>query len=106
MNFILGYGVLSGDADWQMWDHYHSKAMKRTFYNNPEVDRLLDAARETFDQGKVRELYYQAQEIVWDECPWIFLYEQPDICAINKKLKNWTGRRDECYLFRDASLAA
>lgn len=104
--YIFGYGVLSGDPDWQMWDHYHSKAVKRTFYNNPEVDRLLDAARETFDEGKVKELYYKAQEIVWEECPWIFLYEQPDICAINKKLKNWTGRRDECYLFHKASLEA
>jgi ABC-type transport system substrate-binding protein len=48
----------------------------------------------------------RAQEIVWDECPWIFLYEQPDITAINKKLKWSGGRRDEYWLFHAASLEA
>jgi ABC-type transport system substrate-binding protein len=51
-------------------------------------------------------LYHRAQEIIWDECPWIFTYEQPDICACSRKF-NWTaGRRDEFWWFYDASLQA
>ena len=29
---------------------------------------------------------------------WIWLYEQPDMLAISKKLKGFTGRRDEYML--------
>jgi peptide/nickel transport system substrate-binding protein len=104
--YLFGWGVSTGDPDQLMWEHYHSKAVKRTMYSNPEVDRLLDEARVILDEEKVKAIYYKAQEIVWDECPWIFTYQQPDICAINKRLQ-WTFERsDERYLFHEASLTA
>ncbi len=104
--YLFGYGVSNDEPDMLMWSHFHSKAPRRTMYSNPEVDRLLNEARETFDEKKVEELYHKAQEIVWDECPWIFTYEQPDICAINEKLQWSAGRLDEYYLFYDATLKA
>jgi len=101
--FMFGYAPTTGEPDHLIGDHFYSKAPKRTLYNNPEVDRLIVETRESFDTAKVQAAYGKLQEIVWDECPWIFLYEQPDINAINKKLK-WTGgRRDEYVLFHDAS---
>jgi peptide/nickel transport system substrate-binding protein len=39
------------------------------FYSNPEVDRLLDEARQTADVDKRRELYFEAQEITAKEVP-------------------------------------
>jgi peptide/nickel transport system substrate-binding protein len=102
--FMFGYAPTTGEPDHLIGDHFYSKAPKRTLYNNPEVDRLIVETRESFDTAKVQAAYGKLQEIVWDECPWIFLYEQPDINAINKKLK-WTGgRRDEYVLFHDATL--
>ena len=101
--FMFGYAPTTGEPDHLIGDHFYSKAPKRTLYNNPEVDRLIVETRESFDTAKVQAAYGKLQEIVWDECPWIFLYEQPDINAINKKLK-WTGgRRDEYVLFHDAT---
>jgi ABC-type transport system substrate-binding protein len=73
-------------------------------YSNPEVDRLIVDARENFDEARVRADYQKAQEILWSDCPWIWLYEQPDITAINKRLKGFVGRRDEYLMFWDAAL--
>ena len=104
--FMFGWGVTTGEPDQLMGDHFHSTAVKRTLYANPEVDRLINEARENFDEARVRAAYLRAQEIVWDECPWIWLLEQPDINAVNKRL-NWTaGRRDEYLLFHDVTLGA
>ncbi len=102
--YMFSVGGSMGEPDGVMWENFHSKGVPRSMYSNPEVDRMLDEAREIFDMDKVKSLYYKAQEIVWDECPWIFLYQQPDICAINKKLQWSAGRRDARYLFHDASI--
>ena len=103
--YLFGWGVVTGEPDQLMGDHFYSKSVARTQYHNPEVDRLIDEARENFDDARVKAAYLKAQEIVWAECPWIFLYEQPDITAINKKLQWSGGRRDEYWLFHTASLA-
>ena len=104
--FMFGWGVTTGEPDQLMGDHFHSTAVKRTLYANPEVDRLINEARENFDEARVRAAYLRAQEIVWDECPWIWLLEQPDINAVNKRLKWTAGRRDEYLLFHDVALGA
>jgi len=102
--FMFGWGVITGEPDQLMGDHFHSGAVKRTLYSNPEVDRLINEERESFDETRVRAALLRAQEIVWEECPWIWLLEQPDINAINKRLTWAAGRRDEYLLFHEATL--
>jgi len=43
------------------------------YYANPEVDKLLEAARRSTDQGERAELYKQMQAIVHDDAPWAFI---------------------------------
>jgi ABC-type transport system substrate-binding protein len=104
--YMFGWGIVTAEPDQLMGEHFYSVNARRTLYNNPEVDRLIVDARENFDDARVRADYQKAQEILWNECPWIWLYEQPDITAINKKLRGFAGRRDEYLMFWDASLDA
>lgn len=43
-------------------------------YMNPEVDRLLDAARYELDKTKRLGLYQQAEDIIVEDCPHIWHY--------------------------------
>ncbi|WP_445680110.1 ABC transporter substrate-binding protein [Radicibacter daui] len=43
------------------------------YYSNPEVDKLLDKARQVTDQAERAKLYKQMQEIVHDDAPWVFV---------------------------------
>ena len=43
------------------------------YYSNPEVDKLLEAARRSTDQEERAELYKQMQAIVHDDAPWAFI---------------------------------
>ena len=42
-------------------------------YTNPEFDRIYDAAMATTDSKKRLDYWRQAQEIVCEDCPWVFL---------------------------------
>jgi len=43
------------------------------YYSNPEVDKLLEAARRSTDQAERARLYKKMQKIVHDDAPWAFI---------------------------------
>jgi hypothetical protein len=49
---------------------------------------------------------FKAQERIWDNAPWIFLYENPEVNAINRRLQWSGGRRDESPIFTGAWIQA
>jgi len=48
----------------------------RSFYANPEVDRLIRAAAVVTDINERTRLYQEAQRIVVDEAAYVYLYQQ------------------------------
>src|SRR5215218_2718343 len=61
-NFL--YALLSGPS---------KGAGNTAFYENPEVDKLLVQATEVADQDERTKLYQQAEQMIVDDAPWIFL---------------------------------
>lgn len=47
-----------------------------TFYEHPEVDRLLDAARRERDPVRRAELYRRVERQLYEDAPWIWGYHQ------------------------------
>jgi ABC-type transport system substrate-binding protein len=60
-------------------------------YTNPRVEELLDRAATEPDQDRRKELYGEAQQIVWDDAPWIFLWVQSFPIVHSAKVKNITS---------------
>lgn len=84
--FLLGWGTVTLDSDYGLYALLHTNQWNpngnnRGFYSNPEVDELLDAARVETDRARREELYAQAIEMIWDDAPWIYLYNQGQINA-------------------------
>lgn len=83
--FMLGWVAVTGDADYGLYSLFHSKefgdAGNRTFYSNPEVDRLLDLGKTSPDPKDREKAYHQAQEIIVEDAPWVFLAFRDDLCA-------------------------
>jgi peptide/nickel transport system substrate-binding protein len=48
------------------------------YYSNPEFDALIDQASHEPDEAKRNELYGQAQAILVDDAPALYVYEKPD----------------------------
>jgi peptide/nickel transport system substrate-binding protein len=84
--FMLGWGTVTLDADYGLYALLHSNQWNpngnnRGFYSNEEVDNLLDEARVETDREEREQLYAQAIELIWEDAPWIFLYNQGQINA-------------------------
>ncbi|MCK6450482.1 MAG: ABC transporter substrate-binding protein [Alphaproteobacteria bacterium] len=64
----------------------HGAPLNETDYNNPEVGKLLDAARETYDVAKRQALYTKAAELYLDDRPIVYLYHQKWLFVHSAKL--------------------
>jgi peptide/nickel transport system substrate-binding protein len=58
-----------------------------SFYSNPEVDDLLTQASASFSLEERTELFKQAQVIMREDCPWIFMFSANNIAAATARLK-------------------
>ena len=90
---LVGWGPLINDAHFTLYAQFHSsqavpKGLGLAYYSNPEVDKLLEQALSETDPQKRKELYAQAQEIIWKDAPWLFLYTQANLLATSKALKD------------------
>jgi ABC-type transport system substrate-binding protein len=61
---------------------FHSRSITPTnssnnsFYDNPELDALLDGARQELDLRKREAMYRRAERILYDDAPWIWDYHR------------------------------
>jgi peptide/nickel transport system substrate-binding protein len=60
----------------------------RSRYSNPELDKLVEEAVNTFDRQKARELYVRIQEIVSRDMPVFPLWYQSNIVIARKNVGN------------------
>jgi peptide/nickel transport system substrate-binding protein len=55
-------------------------------YSNPQVDDLLDQARQTDDVAARSDLYGQVQGILQEDDPLIYVYRQRNLTGVSKKI--------------------
>ncbi len=82
------------------WDFlevkFHSRSItptnsnNETNFSNAEVDRLLDAARGEPDRAKRLAMYHRVEEILFEECPWIWHYHGVIVEVAQPYVKNYT----------------
>jgi len=83
--FMLGWGAVTLDADYGMYPLHHSAewppGQNYSYYENEELDGLLEEARVNPDEDARIDIYEDAIELIWDDAPWIFLHDEPQINA-------------------------
>jgi peptide/nickel transport system substrate-binding protein len=63
-------------------------------FSNPNVDRLMSEARAVYDFDARKKLYDEAQRIIQDEVPQIYLYNQPWYFATSARLSGFAVHPD------------
>jgi peptide/nickel transport system substrate-binding protein len=74
---------------------FHSKQMppngfNRGYYDNPEVDRLIDAAMAAESDDERRKLYGDAQRVVAEDAPYISLWYKTNVAVSGTKIEGVT----------------
>jgi peptide/nickel transport system substrate-binding protein len=60
----------------------------RSYYVNPEVDRLIEAGRATLDQEKRKQIYTQVQQVLARDLPYINLWYFDNVVVHSRRVKN------------------
>ncbi|GEN44777.1 ABC transporter substrate-binding protein [Alkalibacillus haloalkaliphilus] len=90
--FMLGWSGTNGDPDYFLSSLLHGDnagASNRSFYQNDEVDELLDAAKMAVDQDERAELYKEAQAIIYEDSPMIPLVHSEPVLASLSNVQNY-----------------
>ena len=59
-------------------------------YSNPEVDTWIRSASSTLDEDEADDLYCNLSQFIWQDAPWIFLYQQDDPVIYSTRFTNIT----------------
>jgi peptide/nickel transport system substrate-binding protein len=87
------FGVFDGDA---ILTPFFRSGQQYSFFNTPELDKIIDAQRQEMDPQKRKELMSKAQQILREEAPWIFMYAFKTVEGANAKL-DYKPRSDEMF---------
>src|SRR5437773_147720 len=90
--FALSWMAGNEDPDMVMYPLLHSSQWtpngpNRALYKNERFDDLLSQARQVTDQTKRAALYREAQKILVEDAPWIFVDHEIQIAAIAKRVQ-------------------
>src|SRR5699024_7035478 len=103
--FILGWSTVTSDADYGMYPLFHSSQHgdpgNRSFLSDDEVDELLEEARKETDPEARAALYSEAQELLVDLAPMLYIHHQEYLLGVNKAVKNFGINAQGIYQLKD-----
>jgi len=75
-----------------------------TYYSNPEADEVIEELQEELDENKRDELYFELQEIIFNDQPAIFLYSPVAKIASSNRITILTSVQRPGYFLQEATV--
>lgn len=102
--FTWGWSASTGELDWVLrpllaTSSFPPANSNYAYYSNPKVDNALVAALMTTDRTTKQKIYDEAQKMIWDDAPWVFLTVDHDVSAHAKNLVNFHSLPDGGFEF-------
>jgi peptide/nickel transport system substrate-binding protein len=83
--FITG---IDGDQTVMFNSDKNIGSFNRGGYANKRVDELYELARKTFNRDEQKKYYFEAQQLIADDCPMTFVIYRSNSYVFNKKVQN------------------
>jgi ABC-type transport system substrate-binding protein len=108
--FLLGWAPSTSDGDWVLRPLFASwmwvpAGENRAFYSNKDVDNLINKEMTTTGNERLNALA-EAQKIIVNDAPWIFLVVMHDTIGIRTYVKNLIYLPIEILLVKYATYAS
>jgi peptide/nickel transport system substrate-binding protein len=86
---VLGWGLGLDPDQYSIWHSSQQAAKQFNFigYNNPQVDKLLEAGRLELDPDKRMKIYHQFAKILLEDSPIVYLSAGYGLNAIHKRVQ-------------------
>ena len=92
-SFVWGGWTL--DFDNTAYSLYHTGEFWNPGYSNPVMDRLLEEARSTLDQGKRLALYKRIDRMLYHDVPDVVLFQNVNLWATTTNVHNFVAPPDD-----------
>jgi peptide/nickel transport system substrate-binding protein len=113
MAFVGGWGDSAFDpvghfeAKWHTWVEGSSYGRGNfSTYSNSRIDELIKAGEIEIDSEQRHQIYNEAQQIVYQEAPAVFLFLPDVVEASTARVQNWSPSPDGRLNMHDVGLAA
>lgn len=107
--FVLGWSTVTGDADYGLYALFHSDNFgdpgNRTFTDDPELDDLLDEARQEPEPEKREELYSEIQELLAENAPMLYIHHQELLLGVSDNVQGLEQLPTGVLQLQDVSLS-
>ncbi len=95
--------------DYDPYNTWHSDnavpgSLNYTMYENPKADMIIESLKTEVDEEKRDELYFELQEIMFDDQPVIFLYAPVAKIATNKNMDAQISEVRPGYFLQEATI--
>lgn len=97
--FMLSWLGLTDVEDYFYLQHRTGNAFNFTGYSNAEFDALVDQGRTIDDFDERYAVYEQANQILVDDAPYIFMYIKQEVKAYAPYVKGFATRSDSAVNF-------
>jgi peptide/nickel transport system substrate-binding protein len=98
---LFGWAPAFPDASQQLLqftrNQWPPQGLATTHYTNPRVESLLEQSNTEPDDRKRQDLYAEAQRLIWDDAPWIFLWVPSFPLAYTARIANVTTTPSEKF---------
>ena len=98
--YFVGLGAPVNGQDEAFFFHKDYQ-LNFTDWKNDEYHALYDRLKVELDEKKFQEIINQMNKILWDEVPWIGIWNQVDFYGASKRLA-WDARPDERIVMFEA----
>lgn len=91
---LFGYNPSHGSGTIQLDVMYRTNPAPKdsppqwnfNWYSNPQVDQTITKAQQTVDPDEMTSTLGEAQKMIWDDCPYIWLYVSNNLSAYSTKV--------------------
>jgi len=80
------------EPDRYMYSLFNSKS-RDYYYKNEKIDVLLDKGRTILNRAERAKVYNQIDRILYEDCPWAYLYVIPEVFGVSSKV-DYKGNRN------------
>jgi peptide/nickel transport system substrate-binding protein len=99
--YLLGWDSSYPDAQYYM-QQFDSrlmppKGLEESYYTNPEVDSLITRANTSVSYKVRQQAYCRAEHLIWQDAPWVWLYNPDYVIAHSAKVGGVSYRPNETF---------
>jgi peptide/nickel transport system substrate-binding protein len=91
------------DVDYGLYgNHITGGYWNRATYSNEEVDSLMEDGRAEFDMERRFEIFAEAQEVIMNDAPHLYVVTEPIIVAMNPDVLGIQALPNDYYFVNSA----